>query len=502
MQQRVRLSLCMIVRDEAESLPRALRSVQGVHQQTVVIDTGSSDDTLAVARRFGAVTGAIPWQDDFAAARNQALALATGEWILVLDADEELTPASRPLLPPLLDAAGVEGYLVQVLSGAPEGADADQCAALRLFRNRPGHRFSGALHEQVAVDAVAASPLVIRHHGYSDEVMQRKGKRQRNLRILQRMVAAEPGNGFARLNLGVELLSSGDGEGALAAVHGALALAEAEAPWRPQAVKYGAIILQQLERWPEAQALLARELPRYPRYTDLYYLNGLALHRLGHPEGAANAWRQCVALGPAPCPPYTTVTPALGGAKAELALGLLHEEQGQILPAMAAYLRALQLCPDWREPLEHCTSLLGQALGEQVGPEQVAAFAAGQPPGGAVFLAGLFARLQRHELALACVQSAFRRGYTGAEGAYLQALCLYRLGRYRETLQLCRQITGVDDIALLALRCACLLQTGDRRAARALARQAPADALGSQLALLLQDEAPARRQALLALLPG
>src|SRR5438477_6471542 len=92
--RRPRLTVCMIVKNEAANLRRALASVGPVADELVVVDTGSTDDSAAVAAELGARVAHFAWCDDFAAARNAALALASGAWILSLDADEELDPAS------------------------------------------------------------------------------------------------------------------------------------------------------------------------------------------------------------------------------------------------------------------------------------------------------------------------------------------------------------------------------------------------------------------------
>ncbi|HEY9906517.1 MAG TPA: glycosyltransferase family 2 protein, partial [Thermosynechococcaceae cyanobacterium] len=96
----MKLSLCMIVRDEAAALPRCLKSVQGVVDETIVVDTGSVDDTIAVAQSFSQLLNVrvhqFTWCHDFSAARNYSLQYAQGEWILILDADEILQPEIVP----------------------------------------------------------------------------------------------------------------------------------------------------------------------------------------------------------------------------------------------------------------------------------------------------------------------------------------------------------------------------------------------------------------------
>ena len=86
----MKLSLCMIVRDEEADLPTCLESVKGVVDEICIVDTGSNDRTVAIAEGYGARVEHFTWCDDFSAARNASLAMAQGDWILVLDADEIL----------------------------------------------------------------------------------------------------------------------------------------------------------------------------------------------------------------------------------------------------------------------------------------------------------------------------------------------------------------------------------------------------------------------------
>lgn len=101
------ISLCMIVKNEADNLARCLRSARGAADEIIIVDTGSTDATRSIARSFGARIIDYPWNGDFAAARNAGLALAQGTWILVLDADEELEPGSRDEPAGVREAYGV-----------------------------------------------------------------------------------------------------------------------------------------------------------------------------------------------------------------------------------------------------------------------------------------------------------------------------------------------------------------------------------------------------------
>lgn len=111
-----RISLCMIVKNEAHNLQRCLASVAGAVDETIVIDTGSTDATCEIARAFGARVRTFPWNDNFSDARNASLELATGDWVLVLDADEALAEESKEVLRRLTAVDGVEGYFIKIIN--------------------------------------------------------------------------------------------------------------------------------------------------------------------------------------------------------------------------------------------------------------------------------------------------------------------------------------------------------------------------------------------------
>ncbi len=164
------VGLSMIVKNEAQTLGPCLRSVSGIVSQIVVGDTGSTDNTAEIARQFGATVVSIPWENHFANARNAALALMQTDWVLVLDADEELDEEARNQIPNLL-ASKAGGYLVAIHNYIPTsiGRGWDRVAMpnknshpraqhapayfvhenCRLFRRDPDVYFVGRVHELV-----------------------------------------------------------------------------------------------------------------------------------------------------------------------------------------------------------------------------------------------------------------------------------------------------------------------------------------------------------------
>jgi glycosyltransferase involved in cell wall biosynthesis len=213
------LSVCMIVKNEEKNLERCLASVQHVADEVIVVDTGSADRSAELAAAFGAKIFPFTWQQDFALARNAGLGQATGDWILVMDADEELAPDSRPRLKAALARAQADGLLMVVRNFLPPGPGAvyDDWLHVRLFRNRPEYRFRGKVHEQISPSILdgggrlGATDLQLLHYGYMEARTQADASRnRRNIALLEQTLASEPGSAYFCAKLGLEYQLAGD----------------------------------------------------------------------------------------------------------------------------------------------------------------------------------------------------------------------------------------------------------------------------------------------------
>ena len=149
----VMLSLSMIVRNEETRLDACLASVKGFVDEMVVVDTGSEDRTVAIAEAAGARVEQIPWPGDFAPARNTALTFLSGEWVLVLDADEQLRPEAIPELKTLMADPNV--LVINLLRFEVGAAMAPYSSVSRLFRRHPQIQWSGPYHSMVDDSAQA-----------------------------------------------------------------------------------------------------------------------------------------------------------------------------------------------------------------------------------------------------------------------------------------------------------------------------------------------------------
>jgi tetratricopeptide (TPR) repeat protein len=215
-----KISVCMIVKDEEPNLARAIDSVRGFAFEVIVLDTGSKDRTASIALERGAKVDFFAWTGDFSEARNRAIALATGDWILSLDADEAATDPFREAWESTLAATSADGLSIPVHNIG----ETDSLAVVRLtrlFRSGRGYEYRGKIHEDIGTSIVAAGktiaeadlPLV--HYGYTQRENARKGRPERNLALLLAEHEAAPDAPRYWHYLGLEHARADDHDAAL-----------------------------------------------------------------------------------------------------------------------------------------------------------------------------------------------------------------------------------------------------------------------------------------------
>ncbi len=197
-----RISAVLIVKDEERVLAACLEALRGAVDEVVVYDTGSSDRTTDIAREHGALVVQGHWDDHFGNARNRALAHATGEWVLSVDADEVLTGDATAVRRACAAAAQGLARIPIVSTSWSGAADGQHSHPVRLFR-RGAFEWKGALHEYLELlpgtpavtDAPSAEGAWLAHSGYQYLTFSDRDKPQRNLEIAEAAVAALPTSG-------------------------------------------------------------------------------------------------------------------------------------------------------------------------------------------------------------------------------------------------------------------------------------------------------------------
>lgn len=303
----------MIVRDEEQFLERCLTSVHDAVDEIVVVDTGSKDRTIEIARKFGAIVEERDWRNDFAWARNEALQLARYRWILQLDADEELLEESKTSLRELKKArAHLTGVWVRCINHADQYLGGDGTIShvvARVFPNNDRIRYYGTIHEFPSLDGSATTltcvhaGIKIVHHGYTSEMMRDRSKYDRNLSIIEAAVAREPDDEFNWYNLGMTTYLSGDYARAVEAMQQMWSIAGARGgrgarPFVPNGLTVLADALTDFLNDAERGLLYAREaINLSPRYANAHFSAGRALEALKRYEEAREMFHAAIEDG-------------------------------------------------------------------------------------------------------------------------------------------------------------------------------------------------------------
>jgi hypothetical protein len=268
-----RIALVMIARNEARCIGRALGSALALVDEMIVVDTGSADDTAAIARALGAQVHSFRWTDDFAAARNAALAFSTADWNLVLDADEWIDPAAdHTVLAALRARAPFIGLLPVASEFDLQGRV--ELATSWIPRLLPrGVRYEGRIHEQ-PVSTLARERVALRllHDGYREqELALKKG---RNRRLLEQALAEAPRQPYLLYQLGKDFEVYDDYPDAVQHYAQALALVDAGAAFRHDLVVRQLFALKKCGQHAAAVELAEAEMANWQNSPDFFFVLG------------------------------------------------------------------------------------------------------------------------------------------------------------------------------------------------------------------------------------
>jgi len=396
-----RLTVCLIVKNEEKFLAQCLRSVRGLASQIVLVDTGSTDRTVEIAREFGAEIYSFAWCDDFAAARNAALEHAHGEWILMLDADEELPAAQHPKLLADMKNGNVVALRMPLVNVGQ--ADEGRSFVPRLFRNISQAFYKGRIHEQIFGSLLVHAKewglktglgtAEILHHGYTKELVRDRNKIERNLKLLRAAIEEDPTDVNLLMNLGLELVRSEDMAEGIEKYRAAYEQMSAQPPTdvvpelREVLLTQFTSHLYKLRNYQEVVGVLTSPLARHGGLTaSLHFALGLAHFELKQFCEAADQMRQCLSTRKQVCltPINTDVNTAapqhclalclvkLGdNAAAEKAFAAAVAENGKVEAAKQDY--AQFLCNNDR-PVDALNQLHGVAI---INPRNIAAWRLG-----------------------------------------------------------------------------------------------------------------------------
>jgi len=347
------ISLCMIVRNEAENLSRCLESVRSLTDELVVLDTGSTDDTVAIAQSYGATVAHFPWNDNFADARNEALRHVTGDWVLVLDADETLAEEAVPLIQQAIAQKDV--LVINLLRHEIGAAQSPYSLVSRLFRRHPDLRFNRPYHALIddsVLDLMQREPqwkvvdlprVAILHKGYEAGAIAQHNKADRARAAMERYLAEHPDDVYGYSKLGALYVQEGEVEKGIQLLKQGLHLQERQATPNPMLayeLHYHLGIARTRQQNPDLALSHYRvalkqsvgDRLKVGAYTNL----GSLLKQANQLEEARQCFQHCVDCAP---------DFALG----HFNLGTTLRTMGKPKEAIAHYHRAIELEPDHAE---------------------------------------------------------------------------------------------------------------------------------------------------------
>jgi tetratricopeptide (TPR) repeat protein len=300
------ISLCMIVKNESENLPRALNSVKDYADEIIIVDTGSTDDTVEIAKSFGAKVYFYSWNDDFASARNEALRHATCDWILSMDADDEMNGEDIAKLKEYLKETDAAGLSIPIFSELTDSSlnmkNTTVNYLVRIFKNDPRIRFTRRIHEFVDQSIfdmggkIERIDIPVFHRGYTDQKTL-KEKLDRNKRLVEIALDENPQDHTLWTYLGKTYFTLNDLEKAEECFRKAIEIVEGKENryvtlFFLQSAYVDLALLLSEDRMEEALEFFNKAINIDPNFPDTYYYMGMAYYNKGMFEEAYKSFKK------------------------------------------------------------------------------------------------------------------------------------------------------------------------------------------------------------------
>jgi GT2 family glycosyltransferase/2-polyprenyl-3-methyl-5-hydroxy-6-metoxy-1,4-benzoquinol methylase len=367
----IRLSLCMIVRDNEATIGPALNSIASWVDEIIVVDTGSKDRTPEICRQFGAELHNFAWCDDFSAARNESLKYARGDWVFWMDSDDTIPVECGRQLRSLVDsklADYVLAFVMQVHCPSTDQADERDVTIVdhvKLFRNHRDIRFEGRIHEQLLPSIrrlggeVEWTDLYVVHSGSDHSLSGWQRKLERDLRILELELKDSPDHPFVLFNLGMTYADAARFDGvegplleqlpeltrdvcskrAVTYLEQSIAASTPDESHLRKAYALLVSTLWHVNQYEPAWEACAAGLKLYPEDKELLFRSAMLHHQFGRLPEAVIAYQKV--LDGHEERHFSSVDSGLAGFKARHNLAIVFEDLGMLRDAEAQWRQIL-----------------------------------------------------------------------------------------------------------------------------------------------------------------
>lgn len=344
------LSLCMIVKNEEEVLERCLQSVANLVDEIIIMDTGSTDNTVTIARKFTDKVFPFKWINDFSAARNAGIKQASGEWILILDADEYIQEENKQSLKDYLanlDTTQVHAVALPVYNILGDGKVVES-SGIRLFLNNSDIGYVNPIHEQVArskgILHYEKYPFIVYHTGYIPEVIKTKNKSQRNMSILQNIQAQKTLRPYEKFTLANEHMVQKNFFEASQLYKEAFSVVPKTEEWAVHCASKLVQCFIELGMYNQGLVLLEECLKFWGKFPEFYSIRANLYLKLGLTHCAIRDYKQSIDIATASQnKKYWIISPDLGLTLPYLYLAEIYEKKLDINSAVYYLTKYLQI---------------------------------------------------------------------------------------------------------------------------------------------------------------
>ncbi len=360
----------MIVKNEEDCIERCLKGVEHVVDEMIIVDTGSTDNTIDICKSYGATIHSFQWNHDFSAARNFGLEKASGDWILWLDADEEVDAKDRYKLRDVLYWNDYDLLSIHLINYYGETIDPEKVLSIahpRLFRNGLGFKFQNRIHETLNVHEILSeeeyphrtglAPIKVFHYGYTSATVNKKEKFKRNLALLEQELQEGRNLCWTHYHIASEYYRDQQYEKSFEHVNLAIVHFLSMGLTPPSLLyklKYS--ILLSIGSMEGAYEGIQRAITLYPDYADLHFYFGVILIYKKEFSKAIGAFGKCIEIGEGNL--KHLVQNGLSSFQAWHYIGVCQEQLGMKEQAVHSYLKALSISSTFEPSIEKLREMI------------------------------------------------------------------------------------------------------------------------------------------------
>lgn len=330
------VSLCMIVKNEEKYIARCLESAKPIVNEMIVVDTGSTDKTASIAKKYGAIVKNYEWKNSFAKARNYSINKAKSDWILIMDADEEFSKEDYDKFTNLINTSTKDYHNLQILNYSDESRkNVTKHYTARLIRNNKAYKYVGDIHENLVrnedlmkeINGYSNEDIRIYHYGYIESVIKDKHKRERNIPLIENEIKKNPKDHKYLFYLGNEYMAMKQYDKALKEYEKVHLNLNKNSSYGHHLIIRMAMCLEYLNKYEEALNIIEEGLDIYPEFVDIEFQRGKIYKSRNEYDKAIQSLKRCIEIGKSPT--HIEVANDCHTYRAKTMLADIYYEQGE-----------------------------------------------------------------------------------------------------------------------------------------------------------------------------